>query len=369
MKSYNNLFNKMLSDEAIEIAIKNATKNKHTQVYIMPYLENRKNTFESARTWLTKYQTIKHRPVEIYDGISRKKRTIIVPSTIEIVVQHSVVQVLMPIFMKGMYQHSYASIPNRGAHKAKKYIEKCIRKDPRNVKYCLKMDIRHFFESISHDILKNKLKKIIRDEKMLDILYKIIDTTEHGLPLGFYTSQWLANWYLQGLDHYIKEQLHAKYYVRYMDDMVIFGSNKRELHKMLEAIRDYLNEELKLEIKDNWQIFRFDYTDKKGKHRGRDLDFMGFRFFRYKTILRRSIMLKASRKAKKIYKKEKPTVYELRQFISYLGWIKATDTYNFYLKHIKPYVAIQYCKRRISRYQKRVNKEVSNVVRTAMCGC
>lgn len=62
MKSYNNLFNKMLSDEAIEIAIKNATKNKHTQVYIMPYLENRKNTFESARTWLTKYQTIKHRP-------------------------------------------------------------------------------------------------------------------------------------------------------------------------------------------------------------------------------------------------------------------------------------------------------------------
>ena len=154
-----------------------------------------------------------------------------------------------------------------------------------------------------------------------------------------------------------------------MDDMVIFGSNKRELHKMLEAIRKYLNEELKLEIKDNWQIFRFDYTDKKGKHRGRDLDFMGFRFFRYKTILRRSIMLKASRKAKKIYKKEKPTVYELRQFISYLGWIKATDTYNFYLKHIKPYISIQYCKRRISRYQKRVNKEVSNVVRTAMCGC
>lgn len=150
-----------------------------------------------------------------------------------------------------------------------------------------------------------------------------------------------------------------------MDDMVIFGSNKRELHKMLEAIRDYLNEELKLEIKDNWQIFRFDYTDKKGNHRGRDLDFMGFRFFRYKTILRRSIMLKASRKAKKIYKKEKSTVYELRQFISYLGWIKATDTYNFYLKHIKPYVSIQYCKRRISRYQKRVNKEVSNVVRTA----
>lgn len=208
-----------------------------------------------------------------------KKRTIIVPSTIEIVVQHSVVQVLMPIFMKGMYQHSYASIPNRGAHKAKKYIEKWIRKDPRNVKYCLKMDIRHFFESIPHDILKTKLKNIIRDEKMLDILYKIIDTTEQGLPLGFYTSQWLANWYLQELDHYIKEQLHAKYYVRYMDDMVIFGSNKRELHKMLEAIRDYLNEELKLEIKDNWQIFRFDYTDKKGNHRGRDLDFMGFRFF------------------------------------------------------------------------------------------
>ena len=69
------------------------------------------------------------------------------------------------------------------------------------------MDIRHFFDTIPHDRLKAKLKKTVHDEKMLELLFRIIDVTEVGIPLGFYTSQWLSNWYLQGLDHFIKEQL------------------------------------------------------------------------------------------------------------------------------------------------------------------
>ena len=75
------------------------------------------------------------------------------------------------------------------------------------------MDIRHFFDSVPHDILKAKLRKSIHDEKMLDLLFGIIDVTEVGIPLGFYTSQWLSNWYLQGLDHYIKEKLSAAHYM------------------------------------------------------------------------------------------------------------------------------------------------------------
>ena len=85
-----------------------------------------------------------------------------------------------------------------------KLIKKWIKHDTKNVKYCLKMDIRKFFDSIPHDIIKAKLAFLIHDKKFLNLLYEIIDVVYNGLPLGFYTSQWFANWYLQDLDHYIK---------------------------------------------------------------------------------------------------------------------------------------------------------------------
>lgn len=252
------------------------------------------------------------------------------------------------------FQDSYASLPGRGAHKGKQVIEKWIRTDSKNCKYVLKMDIRHFFDSIPHDRLKAKLKKTVHDEKMLELLFRIIDVTEVGIPLGFYTSQWLSNWYLQGLDHFIKEQLCAVHYMRYMDDMVVFGSNKRVLHRMRQAISDYLEMELGLELKANWQVFRFSY----GNNQGRDLDFMGFRFYRNRTILRKSIMYKATRKARKISKKEKATILDARQMLSYLGWIDCTDTYLMYRKWIKPCVSFQQLKRKVSRYDKYDEKRV-----------
>ena len=278
----------------------------------------------------------------------------IVPTMEELLVQHCIVNAMKPMFCKGMYEHSYASLPGRGAHKGKLVIEKWIRIDPKNCKYVLKMDIRHFFDSIPHDRLKAKLKKTVHDEKMLELLFRIIDVTEVGIPLGFYTSQWLSNWYLQGLDHFIKEQLCAVHYMRYMDDMVIFGSNKRVLHRMRQAISDYLEMELGLELKANWQVFRFSY----GNNQGRDLDFMGFRFYRNRTILRKSIMYKATRKARKISKKEKATILNARQMLSYLGWIDCTDTYLMYRKWIKPCVSFQQLKRKVSRYDKYDEKRV-----------
>ena len=107
----------------------------------------------------------------------------------EQVIHHIVVAACYDIFMKGMYEFSCGSVPNRGAHYGKRYIEKWIQTDKKNCKYVLKMDIRHFFESIDHDVLKGWLAKKIRDKRMLYILELIIDGSEVGLPLGFYTSQ------------------------------------------------------------------------------------------------------------------------------------------------------------------------------------
>lgn len=227
------------------------------------------------------------------------------------------------------------------------------------------MDIRKYFESIPHDILKAKLAKIIHDERFLNLLYEIIDTTDKGIPLGFYTSQWFANFYLTELDHYITEKLKAKHYIRYMDDMVVFGSNKRELHKIRNLINEFIENNLGLKMKDNWQVCKMYYVNKKGKGVGSDLDFMGFRFFRDRTILRKSIMFKMTRKAKRISKKlqnnHKITVYDSRQMLSYLGWIKATNTYNTYKKYVKPYVSFKRLKNIIRKHDKKARESLCGV--------
>lgn len=364
MKSYKHLYESYLSEDNIRLAILNSSKGKRDRPVVRYYLpacsadgDPDGEIMKRVRGFASDFHNADHKPVEIYDGITRKKRTIIVPRYYEQIVHHMTVNVLIPIFEHGMYEHSYASLPGRGAHRGKKVIEKWIRKDPKSVKYCLKMDVRKFFDSIPHDVLLRKLEKIINDEEFLGVIREILSVTETGLPLGFYTSQWLANWYLDELDHYIKEVLRAPHYMRYMDDMVIFGSNKRELHRIRAAIDEYLKTRLGLELKENWQVFRFDYIDRDGNHRGRFLDYMGFRFYRDRTTIRRSIMLKATRKARRIGRKEKPSIYEVRQMTSYLGWIDCTDTYGMYTKWIKPFVDIQKCKRRMSAYDRRKNQE------------
>lgn len=360
MKTYKNLYQTFLSDENIREAIMNASKHKrknnHRNTMLKEMRANPDKYIEKVRSDAANFQNSTHHPIKIYDGISAKVRTIIVPDVREQVVHHMIVQTLKPMMSKGMYYHSYASIPERGAHKAKRYIIRWIRKDPANVKYCLKMDIRKFFDSVDHEVLKNRLRKYIKDEKFLTIVETLIDATDKGIPLGFYTSQWLSNWLLQELDHYIKEQLGATYYVRYMDDMVVFGSNKKKLHKIRKGIEKYLNNELNLEMKANWQVFRFDYIAKDGTHKGRFLDFMGFRFYRDKTTLRRSIMLRCTRKAKKISKKEKASIYEIKQFLSYLGWLNSTDSYGLFQEYVKPYVTVNKMRKRISNYDKRQMK-------------
>ena len=395
MKSYNHLYEKYYTVENCELALWNGTKNKSTKRKknrARKLRQNKKKHIPLIMEY-AKYENFhnfNHNPIQIYDGITRKIREIIVPNDHEQIVHHMIVNVLKPILLPKFYEHSYGSIPGRGSHKAKKTIKKWIKHDPKNVKYCLKMDIKKYFNNVNHDILKQMFRDLIHDEKFLSIIFKIIDVLpgNKGIPLGFYTSQWIANMYLTGLDHYIKEVLGVKYYIRYMDDMVIFCSNKRQLHRIREAISIYLKVNLDLELKDNWQVFRFDHIDnrlriklkvdglitpsdcykmmmdyvKKGgekhRHLGRDLDFMGFRFFRDHVILRKSIMLKSTRKAKRISKKKKPTVYDCRQIMSYLGWIKATDVYGMYKKYIKPYVNFRKCKRYVSKCDKAKNERL-----------
>ena len=374
-KSVNNLYEPMLEHSNVEkkfhIAAKGKTERSDVAVILKP--ENIQRHVETVIEQLSNtapegydvpnpekaWKPVKHGKVRINEGTSKKQRLIEKPRyNYEQVVHHIVVSACYDIFMQGMYEFSCGSVPDRGAHYGKKYIERWIHTDLKNCKYILKMDIRHFFESVDHDVLKAWLEKKIRDKRMLNILFLIIDGSEQGLPLGFYTSQWLSNFMLQPLDHYIKEQLHAAHYIRYMDDMVVFGRNKKELHRMRIAIDDFLRERLNLKMKGNWQVFRFEYVERKtGKVKGRPLDFMGFEFHQDRTILRESIMLSCTRKVNRVAKKDKITWYDATAILSHMGYLTHTDTYGMYQDRVKPYVNVKKLKRIVSKHSKRKEKE------------
>ena len=349
MKSYNHLWEELISDDNIRLAIHNASHGNMKRRKLTEIKNNPDKYIPIVRNWIENFKTIKHTPKIINDGISTKKREIIVPTVAEHIVQHAIMNVLKPIFMRGMYEHTYASIPQRGCHHGMKIVKKWIRNSERNIKYCLELDVRKYFDSISQDVLIDKLHKKIHDERFRDLLIKIIRTAEHGLPLGFYTSQWFANFYLQDFDHSVKEDLRIKHYIRYMEDMVLFHSNKRELHRIKKLIELYLRDNLSLEIKDNWQLFRFHTR----KDKGRFLDFMGFRFYRNRVTLRRKIALKAMRKARRIAKKKHTTVHDARQMLTYIGWSKCTDSYNWVKKYILCHINFRELRKIVSNYDKR----------------
>ena len=355
VKSYSNLFEQLISDENIRLAIRKAAKNKrknnrrHKRLrYIRDHIEQ---YVPIVRGWILEFKPSWHHPTVIADSASGKTRTITVPSVREMIVHHAVANVLIPIVSKGMYEHSYASIPGKGLHSGMKVVRKWIYNHHQDTKYCLKIDIRKFFDSVDQNILLETLRKHIRDDRYFEYLRKIIRTTRTGIPLGFVTSHWFANFVLTKLDHKIKEEYGVRYYIRFMDDMVLFGSSKRELHVIRKMISDYLEAELHLQLKGNWQVF-FMHSTRSRKKNGRFLDFLGFKFYRNHVGIRRRVALKAQRKAKRIFKKGRPTVHDARQMVVHAGLIKYADCRRWFKDHIAKYVSIKRMRHIISAHDR-----------------
>ena len=269
--------------------------------------------------------------------------------------------------LKHLHPGVCGCVPQRGPHSGKEMIEKAIRQG-KNVRYFLKGDIRHFYDSLYIEIIIKEMRKYIADDLFLYCIEKIYRYRKKGIMIGLYISPWLANFVLVGLDGVIAENEDILY-LRYVDDIVIFGANKKNLHRLLNDIHKGLGK-LRLKLKRTWQICRFDYETKKIRRTrskrmlrlriGRPLDFMGFKFYRNRTVMRKHIMLDAVRCARKLAKAkaEGRRFYGklLRGFISRLGWFTATDSYNCYLKYIKPVIEVRKIKKIISKQDKEVKK-------------
>ena len=345
MKRIGFIYEKILDIENIKMAIKMSSLGKRDKHFVKKIMNNVDYySIEIQKMLIDKsYVPAPYNIKTIIDGSSKKERIIHQPKYYpDQIIHWALILQIKDIFMRGMYAYTCGSIPKRGTSYGQKILRRWIDTDYSGTKYCLKMDISKFYPSIDHVLLKESMRKIIKDKDCLWLLDTIIDSNDIGIPIGNYTSQWFSNYFLQDLDHYIKEELKVKYYVRYVDDLVIVGSNKRELHKIKNKIKKYLFEK-KLLLKGDWQVF---HVDKRA------IDFLGFRFFRNKTILRKRNALRIRRRISKIFKKDSLSSTDAMAIISYWGWIKRSNSYNFYNKNIKPKISIQHAKNVISYYAK-----------------
>jgi len=328
MKRHTNLFEKIIDYGNLVLAHLNARKGKD-------YYSEVKKVDKNMDFYLRKLQiSLLNRnfttsEYEIFTITEPKERIIYkLPYFPDRIVHHAIMQILQPIWDKTFIFDSYAAVPRKGIH-AGYYRLKQFLRDKENTKYCLKIDIKKYYPSIDHNILFNLIKMKIKCKDVLWLLEDIIRSVSgnKGLPIGNYLSQYLSNIYLNYFDHWIKEKVRCKYYIRYCDDSVILYKNKEYLNWLLEKIRLHLWNHLKLKLNKKSQIFPVE---------SRGIDFLGYKTYHQYSLLRKSSHKKFKQKIdyiKQNYNKLK-SKYIISSIMSYVGWLVHCDSHNLLNKYI-----------------------------------
>lgn len=311
MKRYGKLYEKIIQPENIELAIEKAMRGgkKHKRA-VQWFCANRE---ELTRTLINNLAQGNYKVSEYTQfTVKEPKERIIycLPFYPDRIVQHAVMNILQPIFIEKFTADTYSSIKGRGIHQCARKLKKAIRDND----YYLQIDIRKYYPSIDLEILKAQLRRMIKCERTLRLLDTIIDShTQGGLPIGNYLSQYLSNYYLSELDHYIKEAMLVKHYYRYADDLVLLGSSKAEMTTYLREIENKISA-LNLEIKNNVRIAPTSIG----------IDFIGYNFFPTHTLLRKSIKQNLKRKVRRYIQAD--DIQFKRQTASHYGWAKHCDS-------------------------------------------
>jgi hypothetical protein len=333
MKRYGYLYPKIVDIQTIKTAMLKASLGKRDRKHVKEVLDNIEYFSHEIQKMLVEktYVPSPYSVKKIYDGAHKKERVIYKPRFYpDQIIHWALMLVLEPVMMRGMYAYTCGSVPGRGTTYGQKVLRKALDTDYKGTKYCLKMDIEKFYPSIDQDLLKKMFRKIIKDRDCLWLVNTIIESTDSGLPIGNYTSQWFSNFFLQDLDHFIKEKLGVKNYIRYVDDLVILGGNKRRLHQVRKEIEQFLNHK-NLRLKKNWQVFLVSK---------RFIDFLGLKFYRNRTTLRKANSLRIRRRMAKIAKKKSMSYLDACAIVSYWGWIKRSDSFKFYRKYVRGIVSL-----------------------------
>lgn len=315
MKRIKGLHDKICTKENIELADVNARRGKYNWG-IFKHRDHQESDNEKLLEALKNltYTTSEYSTFKIFEP---KERVISrLPYYPDRITHWAIMNIMEPIWTKSFINHTYSCIKGRGIHTLVKDLKKDLHKDTKGTTYCLKLDVRKFYPSIDHEVLKTLLRKKIKDIKLLSLLDEIVDSAP-GVPIGNYLSQFFANLYLTYFDHWLKEEVKIKYYYRYADDIVILSDSKEYLKNILVSIKLYFTNKINLQIKPNYQIFKVE---------DRGIDFVGYVFFHTHTKLRKSIKLRLFKLVNR-FKHGKISKEEFKRgFTSYFGWLKYCDS-------------------------------------------
>jgi RNA-directed DNA polymerase len=249
LKRYGNLFDKVVSFDNLLLASKKAFRGKKDNTRVARFYFDMEKELLYIQKELQN-RTYTPRPLRTFRIREPKIREIAASDFRDRVVHHAICNVIEPIFERSFIHYSYACRPGKGTHRAVRQAQLYSRK----YHYYLKCDIKKYFASIDRTILKDILARKFKDHDLLWLMDTIIDSSDteqsdKGIPIGSLTSQHFANLYLDRFDHYIKDSLRIKGYLRYMDDFILFSNKKAELHILHSGIGTFLKHELDLELK------------------------------------------------------------------------------------------------------------------------
>lgn len=343
-KTIKRQFNERLSFIKLYEAHERAKKCKTNKPTIMKFEMDLENNLMTLYKQIKNgtYHVGKYHDFTIYEPKERLIRAL--PYRDRVVHQWYVHEFVKPFIQPKFIKDSFACIEELGTHKAVDKLQKYMRvmKRSNDNYFIVKCDVRKFFYNIDKDILFSIMRKHISDKNLLDFTVKLIfdDECDIGIPIGNYTSQFFANIYLNELDHYIKEELRIKYYVRYMDDFILLVKNKEDAKKHLKQIEMFLNNVLKLDLNPKSRYF----PNKMG------VEFCGYKVYETHRLLKKSSKTKIKNKIKKWNNKYQKGVIDMGYVnASWSSWIAHSSKCNSHNLQVRMYERCNFKEQLISR--------------------
>lgn len=317
MKRAGNLFESWCNVENFYEALKEVKKGKTLhdtfiafERKIARHIEDLVNEIKNGT-----YKPMPYRSFRVYEP---KERIISAPHLRDRVVQHALMRVIKKPIDNRFIAQNFACRVGKGTHSCSKLLVKYLRNFEDG--YCLKIDISKFFYEINREVLLSKIKRIIKCKKSLVVINKFVYDNDEikGIPIGNLTSQLFANLMLNDLDHFIKRTLKCKYYLRYMDDMIILDNNKDKLHYIFKEVTQVI-ENSKLRLNPKSGIFQI----KQG------VDFVGYRTWKNKRLIRKQSLFRIRKSLKKDCNKNR--------VCSFLAHSKDTNSLHYVQNIINQY--------------------------------
>ena len=324
MKRFRNIYPQVYQFDALHRAYRRARRGKRNTRSVLDFerdLEGELIQLQNELVWST-YRTGAYHSFHIHEP---KLRLVAALPFRDRVVQHALIEQLEPIYEARFIFDNYACRPGKGTHAGADRLQHWIRVMQRNQGkvYALKADIRQYFASIDHDALKGILARKIGCRDTLAMCSEIIESWHPGLPIGNLTSQLWANVYLNELDQFVKHELRARYYLRYMDDFCILAPCKSDLHRMHRACEEFLSDHLRLALNQKTQVFPVG---------PRPVDFLGYRIWQtHRKLRKRSIvrMRRQLRRLQRLYREGRIGLPDIRRHLaSWLGHAQHAHSFN-----------------------------------------